>query len=82
MLIKGNKLNSQQRAEVLRAYVNRWTIENKDTMRNWRPECLPTIAPVTDEEWLAEHAFHFLKDGSRLMMNRGYAEPHYLADAS
>ena len=29
---------------------------------------------VTDAEWLAVHAFHFTKDGSRLMVNRRYAE--------
>jgi hypothetical protein len=34
---------------------------------------------VTDEQWLKEHAFHFIKDGSRLS-GAGHAEPAFMAD--
>lgn len=35
---------------------------------------------TTDREWLAAHAFHFVKDGSRLHGRRHHAEPVYLAE--
>jgi hypothetical protein len=38
------------------------------------------VAVQTDDQWLAEHAFHFTKDGRRLKTRPGYAEPAYLAD--
>jgi hypothetical protein len=41
----------------------------------------PTIPLQSDEQWLAEHAFHFVKDGSRLVPRR-FAEPAFLADES
>lgn len=34
---------------------------------------------VSDAEWLQAHAFHFLKDGSRLKERPRYAEPSYAA---
>jgi len=34
---------------------------------------------TTDAKWLATHAFHFTKDGQRLMARPRYAEPVYLA---
>lgn len=37
---------------------------------------------VSDVEWLQVHAFHFLKDGSRLMANKRYTEPACLATTS
>jgi hypothetical protein len=40
----------------------------------------PTIPLQHDNDWIAEHAFHFVKDGSRLMHNRHFAEPVYMAD--
>lgn len=36
------------------------------------------VSVQTDAAWLADHAFHFTKDGQRLMARR-YAEPVYLA---
>jgi hypothetical protein len=37
-------------------------------------------APLTtDAEWIAAHAFHFTRDGTRLMQNQRHAEPAYLA---
>lgn len=37
----------------------------------------PTIPLITDDEWLNQYAFHFVKDGSRLMYNKLYAEKLY-----
>jgi len=64
MLIKGSKLNPAQRAQVLAAFVHR----HLDTTCR------------TDDEWVNAHAFHFVKDGSRLALNRRWAEPEYLAE--
>lgn len=36
------------------------------------------VPAVSDQRWLADHAFHFIADGSRLMI-RHAAEPAYLA---
>ena len=80
MLIRGDKLNSQQKAHVLAAFVFRWTTENYKRAYRCphcnllkiefdRIECRqhhPTIGLISDEEWLARHAFHFVADGSRL----------------
>ncbi len=32
---------------------------------------------TTDSEWLKRYAFHFTKDGKRLMANHHHAEPVY-----
>lgn len=81
-LIKGSDLNAAQRAEVLRAFVYRWTVENGHRANVWgRSGLTPPAMPLqSDDEWLAEHAFHFLNDGSRLAGNIRFAEPSYLAD--
>lgn len=63
-LIKGEDLNSQQRAEVLRAFVHR----HLDTTSK------------NENEWLLKHAFYFVEDGSRLAYNRRYCEPVYMAE--
>ena len=64
MLIKGRHLTPQQRTHVLKTYVNRFY----------------SIGPekhyATEEAWLNDHAFYFLKDGSRLARNRRYCEPN------
>lgn len=39
------------------------------------------VALTTDDQWLADHAFHFVKDGSRLSETQHYAEPVYMAEA-
>lgn len=81
MLIKGDQLNERQMRQVLNAFGYRWTIENGRRVEAWLPaSCWPTIPKVSDAEWIQAHAFHFLKDGSRLMANRRHAEPAYLAD--
>jgi hypothetical protein len=89
MLIRGDQLNRGQRAIVLAAFHHRWTVENYrkgvykcphcflEKIEFDRVECRqhhPTVPLVTDEEWLAKHAFHFVKDGSRLKMNKKFAE--------
>ncbi len=45
--------------------------------KSWHEHHAPL---TTDQEWLDTHAFHFTKDGKRLMANRRWAEPVYLAD--
>jgi len=64
MLIKGKNLTPRQRQQVLSAFVHR----HLDTTSK------------SDDEWIAKHAFHFLKDGSRLAANKRRAEPVYMAD--
>lgn len=79
MLIKGSKLSPAQRSLVLAAFPYRWTHENKRRAHTFYGGHVPTMEPVSDEQWLADHAFHFIKDGSRLMANRHHAEPAYMA---
>lgn len=38
------------------------------------------VALITDEQWLAEHAFHVTRR-CKLNLNRRHAEPAYLADS-
>jgi hypothetical protein len=72
MLIKGSELNDSQRKQVLAAFVHRNTVEHPflkaGGLRNY-----------TDAQYIAEHAFYFVKDGSRLTFTHRYCEPHYLA---
>lgn len=103
-LIKGVDLTPAQRAEVLRAYVYRWTFENaRQSYRGKCPGCEqstrsgliitgPKEAPkiwtraewhayhtplISDDQWLRQHAFHFLADGSRLSHAQTHAETVY-----
>jgi hypothetical protein len=48
-----------------------------EVRKMWHDHHVPL---TTDAEWLAAHAFHFTKDGLRLMGNRKHAEPVYMAD--
>ncbi len=81
MLIKGRDLNESQKKQVLSAFIYRWTLDNPRLYEAYRNmDSKPTCPKVSDAEWLEKHAFHFLKDGSRLMANRRYCEPHYMAD--
>ena len=92
MLIRGDKLTPAQRAEVLRVFVHRWTHENaRQTYGGRCPGCVQSPmkangawhqnhAPiVSDDEWIASHAFHFIANGSRLNARRHHAEPAYMA---
>jgi len=72
MLIKGADLSEKQRRWVLGAFVYRNTHENRaraepllNTCRLW----------ISDAEWIADHAFHFVADGSRLDLRYKHAEP-------
>lgn len=82
MLIRGNELNEAQRRLVLAAFGYRWTTDNKERATRWlgRAGGVPRIPLVTDDQWLKDHAFHFVKDGSRMMATRHHAEPAYMAD--
>lgn len=64
MLIKGTKLTSKQKQQVLSAYIYR----RLDTTSK------------SDEEWLSKHAFYFIKDGSRLNARYKHCEPIFMAD--
>jgi hypothetical protein len=82
MLIKGENLNYQQRQQVLNAFGYRWTKDNQQRSHFWRNiQGAPTIPLISDAQWLKEHAFHFLKDGSRLSITHRHAEPVYMAHA-
>jgi hypothetical protein len=78
MLIRGDRLNARQRQQVLAAYCMRLTpstLSGREyAKRNGHYHC------PTDEEWLRQHAFHFVKDGSRLMENRRHCEDASMAD--
>ena len=81
MLIKGADLDYPQRQQVLNAFCYRWTTENPKRVQFWRDiSSKPKIPLISDAQWLKEHAFHFTKDGSRLMANRHHAEPVSMAD--
>jgi len=90
MLIKGKDLNEKQLREVQSAFIYRWTIENAGVERLYvmcgagavrhSGATMPTMDKVTDKEWIESHAFHFLKDGSRLSQKKQNAEPVYMAD--
>lgn len=65
---------------VLNAFGYRWTTENHDRARYWLGLRAPTMDSISDTQWLADHAFNFIKDGSRLSFRSKYAEPVYMAD--
>lgn len=87
MLLKGNELNAKQRSQVLAAFVHRWTFENRrcESMRKERSRLesigVKPALVVSDANWIANHAFHFLKDGSQLMASKTHAEPEYMANS-
>ena len=64
-LIRGDKLTVQQAAQVKAAYVNCY----------YSRSVWPTY-----EEWLAGHAFYFIKDGSRLSLRHHHCELAWMAD--
>jgi len=90
MLIKGSTLNAKQREQVRAAFVHRHTVENGQrfaegcTLCHYRGDSLTgkTLAEwhayhvpeTTDDQWIADHAFHFVRDGSRLHARRNVAE--------
>ena len=93
-LLAGSTLTPRQQAQVCSAFVHRWTVENaRQTYQGRCPACAqgaPTgmtepqwhahhMPLTTDAEWIAAHAFYFVKDGSRLAANRPRCEPAYMA---
>lgn len=94
--IKGTDLSPAQRADVLKSFQYRWTIENVKAqivgkrLTSQSADAAPPevqvapnrIQPTTsDETWLSRHAFYFR--GGRLEARRGYlrAEHVHLSDA-
>lgn len=84
MLIKGTDLTRRQREQVLAAFIYRWTTENPQRESAWafagKSGGAPSMPLISDDEWLAQYAFNFLKDGSRLAFRGRYAQPIYLVD--
>lgn len=80
-LVKGNELPREIQEQVKRAYIYRWTIDNKRRKDAWAGiQGQPTIPLQTDAEWLAEHAFYVTDSGQRLSKRHTHCEPHYVAD--
>ena len=79
-IIRGDKLPSHLKAEVLRKFIYRWTTENQRRESSWSGiSGKPRIPLISDAQWLREHAFHVTKDG-RLSLRHHHAEPYYMAD--
>jgi hypothetical protein len=88
MYILGSKLSRSQQSQVLSAFVYRWTFENalqsyggkcpacEQSKRIWHGDHAPL---TTDAKWLAEYAFCFVSDGSRLSNRTKMAVPSYMA---
>lgn len=73
MLIRGDQLNLQARREVLTAYVNRFTKENKHNHPRLHE------SSITDEEWLKRNAFYVTNSG-RLDKRYNHCEPAFMID--
>jgi len=78
-LVLGTHLTPAQQAEVKRAYIYRWTIENSNRERAYRGLNPPTLPPTTDEQWLADHAFYVTNTG-QLSRRHNHCEPAFMAD--
>ena len=75
-LIKGNELPTKLQEQIKRSYTYRLTTENGYPARN---PCNARVPAVTDEQWLAEHAFYVTNSGT-LSRRHIHCEPHYMAD--
>jgi hypothetical protein len=77
MLIKGRHLTEHQKRLVLNAFVNRFTGEHKPQWANKKMPNGEEYKPLykTDDEWINDYSFYFIKDGSRLMANKNYCVP-------
>lgn len=83
MLVRGDRLSDSARRQVLSAFGYRWTHENEMRARSWCRQSgfdPPKIPLISDNQWLQEHAFHVVKNGSRLMRNRPHSEPAFLVE--
>ncbi len=79
-LVRGDQLTADQKRQVLNAFIYRWTKENEVRARQLfaKHGGPPRIAPVTDAQWIKDHAFHMTKAG-HLQLNRRHAEPAFMA---
>lgn len=75
-LVKGNNLTEAQRKHVLQAFIYRLTVENNYPERN---PCGATVDPITDKQWLTDHAFYITNDDDLSGLHT-HCEPSYLAD--
>lgn len=79
-LVRGDRLPSDLKREVLASYIYRWTSDNASRERAWRGiKGAPTIPLVSDEQWLREHAFH-VTDRGTLDKRQKNAEPAYMTE--
>ena len=79
-LVRGDRLPSNLRREVLASYIYRWTSDNTSRDRAWRGiKGAPTIPLVSDDQWLREHAF-YVTDRGTLDKRKKHAEPVYMVD--
>ena len=60
-LIKGKDLSPKQIKHVKSAFIYRWTVENRE--RALACGIANNSNPVSDEQWILEHAFYFKNDG-------------------
>jgi hypothetical protein len=73
--VRGDRLPSALREQVLRSYTYRWTKDNPHRERMWRGiPGAPTIPLISDEQWLREHAFEVTKKG-KLSLRSRHAAP-------
>ena len=78
--VKGTDLSPAAQKEVLNSYNYRWTKENTQRDAVWeKMGSKPTIPLISDQQWLAEHAFKVKNDGSLDSRSR-HANPHYMAE--
>jgi hypothetical protein len=79
-LVRGDRLPSDLRRQVLSRYVHRWTSDNRDRERVWRGvKGAPTIPLQSDDQWLREHAFWVTSKGT-LDARRKHAEPAFMIE--
>ena len=74
MKIRGDHLGSKLRAEVLGAYIYRWTTGNERRQEVYSGIGAPSLPPVSDDEWLRTHYFEVTKRGELSRRTRR-AEP-------
>jgi hypothetical protein len=78
--LKGTLLTPDQVDQVKRAFIYRWIKDNPKRESVWRNiSGPPTIPLISDEQWLAEHAFWFTS-GGKLSQKHNHCEPEYMAD--
>ena len=61
--VRGDNLPPTARAEVLAAFIYRWTSDNPSRKRAYARIARPRVPRITDEEWLRRYAFRVTKAG-------------------